>query len=256
MTFDPQETDDASAGTCSSESRIRVLIVDDEPGMRRTLSRVLRAYGFDVKSAEDGEQGIDVAESFQPDCILMDVRMPGLSGVKSFERIKAIAPNAFTIFMSAYCPEELIEDVARLGANEVLAKPLNLEFVAELIKIQASHVPVLIVDDDANFCGSLQRVLSTLGCQVRVAESVDIGKELFESCPRGTVILDIRMHQHLGTETITEIFKRNERMAVIVVSGQPELFSLICPSEYIERVQCLPKPVDIDALIPLIGLYP
>ncbi len=111
----------------------RVLIVDDDEGIRRSLARVVRQQGYDVDTAEDGLAAIESARGFRPDLLLMDVRMPGIDGVEAYRRIRADDPEVAAIFMTAYSSAVLVQDAIQLGAHEVVSKPLDLDSLVNRI---------------------------------------------------------------------------------------------------------------------------
>ncbi|QDT31843.1 response regulator [Thalassoglobus polymorphus] len=113
---------------------LRVLVVDDESGMRRTIARVLKASGYDVETASNGEHGISLAKTFQPHFVLIDVRMPGIGGVEAYRQLKQIVPESFTIFMSAFFTDEVVGEVHAIGPVELLSKPLDIEKLLDLIR--------------------------------------------------------------------------------------------------------------------------
>lgn len=237
-------------------SPIRVLIIDDEQGMRRTLSRVLKAKGFEVETAENAEQGIKLAQETSPHCILLDVRMPGMSGVEAYRVLQKVSPDAFIVFMSAFCSEDLRESADLLGAVDFLSKPLDLDRLSQIIEANANSIPVLVVDDDENFCESLRRILHNRGCSVQIARNVETGRKLFSQRPRGVVILDLRMHVQIGHKVIEEYMEINRDVGVVMVSGQPELASQVCPEEYANQFPCLQKPIDVEQLLQIICTNP
>ena len=113
---------------------IRILVVDDDQSMVSTLRDILMATGHDVEVAYSGTEAIERVGEVLPDCILMDIRMPGPNGVEAFQEIKRISPHSFVIFMTAYSDSALVEKAHTEGAVEVLPKPLDLERLLRLIQ--------------------------------------------------------------------------------------------------------------------------
>ncbi len=105
----------------------RVLIVDDDDGIRRSLARVIRNVGYDVDTAEDGLAAVESAKSFRPDLLVIDLRMPGIDGVEAYRRIRVDDPEVAAIFMTAYSSANLVEDAFGLGAHQVLSKPIDID---------------------------------------------------------------------------------------------------------------------------------
>ncbi len=122
------------------QERLHLLIVDDDEGMVATLRDVLEASGYGVDVAYSGREAIERAKRRMPDGILMDVRMPGLNGIEAFREIRLLSPEIFVIFMSAYAASAVVEDVRRVGAAEVLSKPLDLERMLHLIDRTAQGI--------------------------------------------------------------------------------------------------------------------
>jgi CheY-like chemotaxis protein len=122
--------------------RVRTLIVDDEPDIRR-LWQVTMTTSPDfitVGIAENGEQGVSYAEGLQPDLVLLDVTMPRLDGVAALPRIRAAAPGAKVVFVTAVTVLATNEDrIAGAGADAVLLKTLSpSQLLDELRKVMAA----------------------------------------------------------------------------------------------------------------------
>jgi DNA-binding NtrC family response regulator len=112
-----------------------VLVVDDELGMRETLTDVLTASGFDVHTAASGEAAIAALDEAPcRDVVLMDIRMaPGLDGVAAMRQMHALAPELPVVLMTAYTNEALAMEAER-GAIAVLQKPLDFTLVLPLLQ--------------------------------------------------------------------------------------------------------------------------
>ena len=118
-------------------SKLRILVVDDDPSMVSTLRDILNATGHEVDVAYSGTEAIELVGDLRPDGILMDIRMPGPNGVEAFREIKRRSPHSFVIFMTAYSDSSLVDEAAAEGAVDVLPKPLDLERLLRLIATTA-----------------------------------------------------------------------------------------------------------------------
>jgi two-component system response regulator AtoC len=102
-----------------------VLIIDDEPGLRQTVSLILAEEGYQVHTASDGEEGLAKARELEPDMILCDVRMPRLTGLDFLDRYRAAGGRGMVIVMTAYGSIELAIDAMKRGAYDYLPKPFG-----------------------------------------------------------------------------------------------------------------------------------
>ena len=109
-------------------TRPHVLVIDDEAGLRHTLSLILREEGYPVVLAEDGESGLRAAAAEpRPDLILCDIRMPRLDGLGFLARYKDAGGTALVIMMSAYGTMETAIEAMRNGAYDYVSKPFNAD---------------------------------------------------------------------------------------------------------------------------------
>jgi two-component system, NtrC family, response regulator AtoC len=116
-----------------------VLVVDDEPGLRHTLTLILGDEGFRVQSAEDGEAGLRAALAEPPDLILCDVRMPRMGGLEFLRRYRAAGGNALVIMMSAYGTLDAAVEAMREGAYDYISKPFNADEVVLTLRKAAER---------------------------------------------------------------------------------------------------------------------
>ena len=104
---------------------MRVLVVDDEPLVRRSLTRALTSRGHEVRDAEDGPSGLKAWLSWQPEAVFVDVLMPGLSGpdvVRAALETK-VELRPIVVLMSAFTGEESVQAAMTCGADDFLGKP-------------------------------------------------------------------------------------------------------------------------------------
>ena len=104
---------------------LSVLIIDDEPGLRRTVSLILTEEGYEVSAASDGEEGLAAALELKPDIILCDVRMPRMDGLEFVARYRESGGDALVMIMTAYGGMETAIEAIKKGAYDYIAKPFS-----------------------------------------------------------------------------------------------------------------------------------
>jgi len=102
-----------------------VLVIDDDPLIRKTLSSYLSEKGFEALVAEDGEEGLQKYEERIPDLVILDIRLPDVDGLEVLGRIREKNPNASIIIMTAYDDMKTTIEAIKSGAFEYLVKPLD-----------------------------------------------------------------------------------------------------------------------------------
>jgi len=108
-----------------SEKKGKILIADDEPGIRRMISIVLKDEGYEVKAVENGQEAVDMLLQFHPDLVLLDQQMPVMTGVEALEQIKLLNPNQTVIFVTAFGSISLAVDAVKKGAYDFIEKPFD-----------------------------------------------------------------------------------------------------------------------------------
>lgn len=112
----------------------KVLVVDDDPGMRLTLEAIIEDEGYGVSCACDGYQAIQMVIDTPFDLILMDMKMPGIDGVDTYREIKKVRPASVVFMMTGFIAEELVNDAKAEGAYDVIYKPFNAERIIEIMQ--------------------------------------------------------------------------------------------------------------------------
>ncbi|HEX7082505.1 MAG TPA: response regulator transcription factor [Gaiellaceae bacterium] len=113
----------------------RVLVVDDHPLTRDALVRLLGGSGFEVVAeAADGEQAVALAAEHRPDLVLLDLAMPGVDGVTALPRLRAAAPDAEVVVLTASEDEDSLLEAIRAGAAGYLLKSEPPERIVEFLR--------------------------------------------------------------------------------------------------------------------------
>jgi two-component system nitrogen regulation response regulator NtrX len=110
-------------------SKAVILIVDDEVGIRETLSGIFEDEGYETLTAESGEEALRVARETVPDIVLLDVWLTGMDGLQTMKELKAATPDLPIIIISGHANIELAVKATKIGAYDILEKPLSMEKV-------------------------------------------------------------------------------------------------------------------------------
>jgi two-component system, response regulator, stage 0 sporulation protein F len=111
----------------------RILIVDDEQSVRDVLTEYFVEQGYSVETAGDGQEALTLVQASVPDLVLLDVRMPGIDGVETLRRLRAIAKDLAVIMVTANEDVGLARDTLKLGALDYVAKPFDFVYLERAI---------------------------------------------------------------------------------------------------------------------------
>ena len=115
-------------------ANVKILIIDDDAGLRKSLTLILGDAGYDVVQAEDGEQGLATAREQSPDIILCDVRMPKLDGLQFLEAYREDGGSALVLVMTAYGGLDLAMEAMKKGAYDYIPKPFGSDDVLLIVR--------------------------------------------------------------------------------------------------------------------------
>src|SRR5678815_5143739 len=118
----------------------RVLIVDDEAGVRQALKQVLEYEGMQVRTASSGGEGITVYPEYRPHLSFLDVKMAGLDGLDTLTRLRELDPNAIVIMISGHGTLQTAVEATRRGAFDFLEKPLDTDRLLITVRNALRHV--------------------------------------------------------------------------------------------------------------------
>ena len=108
-----------------AEERGRVLVVDDEENVRNLLQRILEGAAYDVVTAADGQETLDKMSELDIEVVLLDIKMPGMSGIEVLQQLTAYYPDTCVIMVTAIDDAQTAVETMKLGAYDYIIKPLN-----------------------------------------------------------------------------------------------------------------------------------
>ena len=131
--------------------RLKLLVVDDETGMRLAVERALRKFriplgqkekdlSLDVVMAETGEDALEIIEKQEPDLMLLDHKLPGISGLDVLARLAGEGRDMLTVMMTAYASLETAVTATKRGAHDYLAKPFTPNELKSVVSTAAKHL--------------------------------------------------------------------------------------------------------------------
>lgn len=111
----------------------KILIVDDQYGIRILLNEVLQKVGYETYQAANGVQALEIAKEHSPDLVLLDMKIPGMDGIEILKRMKEYDPNIAVIIMTAYGELDMIQRAKDLGAITHFAKPFDIDDIRNAV---------------------------------------------------------------------------------------------------------------------------
>jgi two-component system phosphate regulon sensor histidine kinase PhoR len=125
-------------------SKRRILVVDDEAGIREGCRRVLASEGHDVDVAEDGKPGLDMYRSDGYDLVLVDLHMPGMSGMELLNALRERDREAVTVVITAYASLDTAVEATKRGSYDYLAKPFTPDELTAVVSRALEHRRLLV----------------------------------------------------------------------------------------------------------------
>ncbi|MGM7634760.1 MULTISPECIES: response regulator [Bacillus] len=112
----------------------KILIVDDQFGIRILLNEVLQKEGYETFQAANGVQALEIADEHKPDLVLLDMKIPGMDGIEILKRMKQKNSDIRVIIMTAYGELDMIQEAKNLGALTHFAKPFDIDDIRQTVK--------------------------------------------------------------------------------------------------------------------------
>jgi CheY-like chemotaxis protein len=244
-------------------TQLRALVVDDEEAMRNALSRFLGLRGFAVEAVASGAEALQRALPGRFDLVIMDLWMPGMNGLETLGRFRAIDPWVPVIAVSAMGTEATIDACRAAGATGFLPKPFTSEDIEQMVEEAKSGRAVqdavaagvragwrgriLVADDHEAYRVAIARRLRLDGFDVDEASGGAEAERWAASTQYDALLLDIHMPEGDGLSAAAAVRARDPYLPVIFMSGEAndaEMRSGLANS----TAGCLRKPVEMERL--------
>lgn len=146
----------------------KVLVVDDEEGIRRVLHLSLKVVGYEVLTAGRAQDGLQLVRAEQPPIVLADIKMPGMDGIELLKRIKQERAETEVIMMTGHADLELAIESLRFEAADFITKPIN--FDALEVALKRAHERISLKQQVRDYTESLERLVGEKTQQLLAAE--------------------------------------------------------------------------------------
>ncbi len=246
-----------------------VLLVDDEDEFLEVTSTVLGRRGFKVFTALSGAMALEFLQRRRVDVVVLDMKMPVMSGAEAFERIKQAIPGIPVIVLTGHGSVDQAFTMSKEGVYDFLQKPCNIDSLTAVIRAAAAEskarksllvekideppgaeecVRVLLVDDEVELLDSLKRVLSRRNMEVHWADRGEEALTILERMRVDVVVLDVKMPGMDGLEVLDHIRNSHSNLPVILLTGHPTVENALAGMKK-GAFEYLMKPPDIDSLV-------
>lgn len=231
---------------------MNVLVVDDEPNMRTTLSRILLDEGYETAGAATGAEAVACWTERRFDVILLDVTLPDADGVELLRSLRRTQPEARVILMSAYGTDELREAAIAGGAIAFLPKPLELDRLLALLA-EARHEGVLVICDDSAAIEAASTSLRRCGFRVSTVRTPIDALVLMGQIRFDLIFIDGQLPGMEGLDLYLAVRGLSPAVIAVMLSDEtPQDSRLSQDARRRPGFTVVRKPLDLPALLELL----
>jgi len=228
--------------------KLHILVVDDDQRMTRTLADILTLHGYDVTEAWSGTEALEKVRAAAFDCVLTDVRMPGMNGVELHKSLMEACPGLPVVLMTAFAADDVLRQGMEQGVAGMVEKPLDINLLLDFFSSLIKNRTVAIVDDDPAFCKTLADILTLRGYQVIVTTDPH---EQVEKMVDGAefLLLDMKLNSISGLDLLKQVRQLYPDLPVLLLTGyREEMMAAVEGALKIDARACLYKPLVISEL--------
>ena len=203
----------------------RVLVVDDEPGIRQALKQVLEYEGIDVRAASSGGEAITLYPEFRPHLIFLDVKMAGLDGLETLTRLRDLDPGATIVMISGHGTIATAVEATQRGAFDFLEKPLDADRLLVTVRNALAHAE--LVGENVRLREAVGRRYAMIGSSARLRATRELIAKVGPTSARVLITGENGTGKELVARGLHESSPRRDRAFI-------EVNCAAIPSELIE----------------------
>jgi two-component system, NtrC family, nitrogen regulation response regulator NtrX len=139
----------------------RLLVIDDEQGIRAALTQLLEYEGYEVRAAASGAEGLAVNEQWKPQLVFLDVKMAGMDGLETLKRLRERDPSAVVVMISGHATIQNAVEATQLGAYDILEKPLDTDRI--LVTLRNATGRIDLAEENARLKATIESRYEIVG---------------------------------------------------------------------------------------------
>ncbi len=153
----------------------RLLVIDDEKGIRAALTQLLEYEGYEVRAASSGAEGLTVYEQWKPQLVFLDVKMAGMDGLETLKRLRERDPAAVVVMISGHATIQNAVEATQLGAYDILEKPLDTDRI--LVTLRNATGRIDLAEENARLKATIESRYEIVGKSFAIRALIEsIGK--------------------------------------------------------------------------------
>ena len=235
-----------------ADTKIKVLVVDDEKIIRDFFARLLSLQGLEVIEAEDGYKASELAKGNKFDLYFIDVRMPGMDGLETFRQIRQIHPEALVVMMTGYALDNILEQAQKEGASGSIRKPFAIGEIKGIVEKAAREKNkevsnILVIDDDQAVLNFFGNFLKAKNQKYSLVNNAKGALELIQREKFDLIFLDLVLKDADGLEFYKNIKEILPQAEIVIITGYHDKAKEIEGKPDISGL--LYKPFEIDGII-------
>ena len=235
-----------------ADTKIKVLVVDDEKIIRDFFGRLLSLQGLEVIEAEDGYKAAELAKGNKFDLYFIDVRMPGMDGLETFRQIRQIHPEALVVMMTGYALDNILEQAQKEGASGSIRKPFAIGEIKGIVEKAAREKNkevsnILVIDDDQAVLNFFGNFLKAKNQKYSLVNNAKGALELIQREKFDLIFLDLVLKDADGLEFYKNIKEILPQAQIVIITGYHDKAKEIEGKPDISGL--LYKPFEIDGII-------
>jgi DNA-binding NtrC family response regulator len=225
----------------------KILIVDDHVDLAENLAEILENAGCETVVADSAEAALDRLERDDIGALITDYRLPGRNGAELIAELRRRGSRIPAVVISAFTDDATIDLASRAGALEVLAKPVDLPRLLQLVQgLADDESVVLVVEDNHALAENLAEVLAVAGLQARVTGSVAAALAA-RPRPRAAIV-DFKLPDGTGVEVAEALKARDPAIKLLFVSGHTRELEQKLSGSLAQEVR-MEKPFHLERLL-------